>query len=105
MNKNKFIAIIELNKEKLLTIFSSFFSVFGSIITYRILLNYFDLSSVGLVGIVNTLSFLCILFFVGPISHSVLRFFNGYLSNLEQGIYLLKIETSTGIKSVKISVY
>lgn len=26
-------------------------------------------------------------------------------SNLEQGIYLLKIETSTGIKSVKVSVY
>ncbi len=88
MNKNNFFSIIELNKEKLLTIFSSLFSVFGSIITYRILLNYFDLSSVGLVGIVNTLSFLCILFFVGPISHSVLRFFNGYLLNLEQGIFL-----------------
>jgi hypothetical protein len=26
-------------------------------------------------------------------------------SNLEQGIYLLQIETSTGIKSVKVSVY
>jgi O-antigen/teichoic acid export membrane protein len=76
------------NREKIITLLSSMFNVLSSIVTYRILLNYFDLSSVGIVGIVNTMTFLCILFFVGPTSHSVLRFYNEYLKENKQSEFL-----------------
>lgn len=78
---------LSLNREKILTLLSSLFNVSSNILTYRILLSYFDLSSVGIVGIVNTITFLCILFFVGPLSHSVLRFFNEYLQINKQSVF------------------